>query len=122
MRIVTIDVRSCLWWLWRSLVWAARYDLSGYGRCSSCPSISAATRAIHQALRDRIWIPGQRQRLHQLAPGTWEQALTGVLSARAGRPDDDPGQAIVEIATYPGVVWLTARSLQEHSASHRAAS
>jgi hypothetical protein len=85
-------------------------------------TISAATRAIHQALRDGTWIPGQRQRLRQLAPGTWDQALAGVLGVRPGRPDDDPGQAIVEIATYPEVIWLAARSLREHSASHRAAS
>jgi hypothetical protein len=82
-------------------------------------TISAATRAIYQALRDGTWIPGQRQRLQQLAPGTWEQALADVLSRRPGGPDDGPGQAIVEIAIYPGVVWLTARSLQEHSASRR---
>ena len=43
-------------------------------------TISAATQAIYQALRGGTWIPGQRQRLRQLAPGTWEQALAGVLS------------------------------------------
>jgi hypothetical protein len=83
-------------------------------------TINAATRAIYQALRDGTWIPGQRQRLQQLAPGTWDQALDGVLSRSPGRPDDGPGQAIVEIAIYPDVVWLAARSLREHSASHRA--
>jgi len=83
-------------------------------------TISAATRAIYQALRDGTWIPGQRQRLQQLAPATWEQALADVLNGRAGRPDDGPGKAIVEIAIYPDVVWLAARSLQAHSASHRA--
>jgi hypothetical protein len=83
-------------------------------------TISAATRAIYQALRDGAWIPGQRQRLQHLAPGTWDQALAGVLGGSPGRQDDDPGQAIVEIAIYPDVVWLTARSLQAHSASHRA--
>jgi hypothetical protein len=84
-------------------------------------TISAATRAIHQALRDGTWIPGQRHRLQQLAPGTWDQALAGVLGSRPGRPDDGPGHAIVEIAIYPDVVWLAARSLREHSASHRTA-
>ena len=62
------------------------------------------------------------QRLQQLAPRTWNQALAEVLGDRASRPDDSPGQAIVEIAIYPEVVWLTARSLRTHSASHRAAS
>jgi hypothetical protein len=85
-------------------------------------TISAATRAIHQALRDGTWIPGQRHRLQQLAPGTWDQALAGVLSRTPGRPDAGPGQAIVEIAIYPAVVWLTARSLREYGTSHRAAS
>ena len=85
-------------------------------------AISAATRAIHNALRAGIWIPGQRQRLQQLAPGTWNQALADVLSGRPGRQDDDPGQAIAEIAIYPDVVWLSARSLHAHSAGHRAAS
>jgi hypothetical protein len=39
-----------------------------------------------------------------------------------GRPDDGPAQAIAEIAIYPRVVWLAARSLRAHSASHRTAS
>jgi hypothetical protein len=72
----------------------------------------------------RPWSPRKRfvQRLQQLAPSTWDQALAGVLGGSPGRQDDDPGQAIVEIAIYPDVVWLTARSLRAHSASHRAAS
>jgi hypothetical protein len=85
-------------------------------------AVSAATRAIHQALRDGTWIPGQRQRLQQLAPGIWEQALAAVLVGSPGRPDDGPGRSVVEIAIYPDVVWLAARSLREHSTSHRAAS
>jgi hypothetical protein len=50
-------------------------------------------------------------------PATWEQALADVLSGRPGRPDDGPGQAIVEIAIYPDVVWLAACSLREYSAT-----
>ena len=51
----------------------------------------AATHAIYQALRDGTWIPGQRQRLQQPAPGTWDQALAGVPGGSPGRQDDDPG-------------------------------
>jgi hypothetical protein len=85
-------------------------------------TISAATRAIYQALHDGTSILGQRQRLQQLAPGTWDQALAGVLSGKAGRPDVGSGDSVVEIAIYPDVVWLAARSLQEDGTSHRAAS
>ena len=85
-------------------------------------AVSDATRAIHQALRAGTWIPGQRQRLHQLAPGTWNQALANALGASPGRPDDSPSRPVVEVAIYPDVVWLAARSLREHSTSHRQAS
>ena len=85
-------------------------------------AVSDATRAIHDALRAGTWIPGQRQRLHQLAPGTWARALAGVLGGCPGRADDSPAHAIVEIAIYPDVAWLAARILREHSTSHRAAS
>lgn len=85
-------------------------------------TISAATRAIYQALRDGTRIPGQRRRLRQLAPGTWDQVLADVLSGKAGRPDASSGDSVVEIAIYPDVVWLAARSLQQDSTSHRAAS
>ena len=37
------------------------------------------------------------------------------------RPDDGPARSAVEIAIYPDVIWLAARSLQAHSTSHRAA-
>jgi hypothetical protein len=85
-------------------------------------TISAATHAIYHALRGGTWIPGQRRRMQQLAPGIWEHALAGVLGGSPGRPDDSPGRSAVEIAIYPDVVWLAARSLREHSTSHRAAS
>jgi len=64
------------------------------------------------SLRASTWIPGQRRRLHRLAPSTCHQALAAVLGARPGRPDDGPGQSVVEIAIYPDVVWLAARSLR----------
>ena len=85
-------------------------------------AVSAATGAIYQALRAGTWIPGQRHRLQQLAPGTWEQALAGVLGASRGQQDDGRGHPVVEIAIYPNVVWLAARSLQAHGTSHREAS
>ncbi len=82
-------------------------------------AISHATRTIYQALRGGTWIPG-RQRLRQLAPGTWDQALAEVLGGRPGRAGDGPAHAIVEIAIYPDIVWLAARILREHSASRDA--
>jgi hypothetical protein len=75
-------------------------------------AIKDATRAIRQALRGDTWIPGQRRRLRQLAPDTWQHALAGVLAVSPGRPDNTPGHPAVEIAIYPDVVWLAARSLQ----------
>jgi hypothetical protein len=79
-----------------------------------------ATGAIYHALRGGTWIPGQQRRMRQLAPGTWQQALAGVLSVTPGWQDDGPGHPAVEIAIYPDVVWLAARSLQTRSASRRA--
>ena len=84
-------------------------------------AVSDATRAIHQALRAGTWIPGQQQRLCQLAPGTWQQALAGVLDVSPGWPDDSPGHPAAEIAIYPDVVWLAARTLRPRNTSHRAA-
>ena len=54
-------------------------------------------------------------------PGTWDQALACALAVSRSRQDHGPGHPVVEIAIYPDVVWLAARSLQAHSASHRAA-
>jgi hypothetical protein len=81
-------------------------------------AIRDATRAIYHSLRADTWIPGQRRRLRQLAPGTWQQALAAVLAVSPSRPDDHPGHPVVEIAIYPDVVWLAARSLRAHSPSH----
>jgi hypothetical protein len=74
-------------------------------------AVRDATGAIYHALRAGTWIPGQQQRMRQLAPGTWQQALAGMLAASPGRPDDHPGHPAVEIAIYPDVVWLAAFSL-----------
>jgi len=45
-----------------------------------------------------------------------------LLDGTPGRPDAGAGQVVVEIAIYPDVVWLAARSLREYGTSHRAAS
>jgi hypothetical protein len=84
-------------------------------------AVRDATSAIYRAIRGGTWIPGQRQRLRQLVPGTWHQALADVLGVSRGQLDDSPGNPVVEIAIYPDVVWLAARSLRAHTASHRAA-
>ena len=55
------------------------------------------------------------------APGTWQQALAEVLAVRPGWQDGHPGHPVVEIAIYPDVVWLAARSLRARSASYRTA-
>jgi hypothetical protein len=57
--------------------------------------------------------------MRQLAPGTWQQALAGVLAATPGWQDGRPGHPVVEIAIYPDVVWLAARSLRGPGASYR---
>jgi hypothetical protein len=84
-------------------------------------AVSDATRAIHHALRGGTWIPGQQRRMRQLAPNTWQQALAGVLAVTPGRLGHGPGHPVVEIAIYPDVVWLAARSLRAHDASRHAA-
>jgi hypothetical protein len=77
-------------------------------------AISDATRTIHNALRAGAWTPRQRQRLHQLDPGTWPQAA----------PEPGPGwyynlsgNPVIEIAIYPDTVRLAARDLQAHGTS-----
>jgi hypothetical protein len=61
-------------------------------------AVSDATHDIYHALRAGTWIPGQRRRLRQLAPGTWQQALAGVLGVSPGRQDDGPGHPAAGIA------------------------
>ncbi len=82
-------------------------------------TISDATRAIHAALRGGTWIPGQQRRLRQLAPGTWPQALAGVLNASPRQPGNVSAHPAIEIAIYPDVVWLAARMLTRHEVRHR---
>jgi hypothetical protein len=84
-------------------------------------AVRDATSAIHHALRGGTWIPGQQQRLRQLAPGTWHQALAGVLGVSPGWQDNGLSHPVIEIAIYPDVVWLAARSLRARSASYRTA-
>jgi len=84
-------------------------------------AVRDATAATYHALRAGTWIPGQQRRMHQLTPGTWQQALAGVLAARPGWQGDHPGHPIVEIAIYPDVVWLAARSLRGRGPSYRTA-
>jgi hypothetical protein len=50
--------------------------------------------------------------MRQLAPGTWQQILVGVLAGRPGQHADRPGHPVVETAIYPDAVWLAARSLR----------
>ena len=80
--------------------------------------IGDAAHAIHSALRAGAWTPRQRQRLHQLDPGTWPQAA----------PEPGPswqyhlsGNPVIEIAIYPDVIRLAAHTLKAHSASDDAA-
>jgi hypothetical protein len=82
-------------------------------------AVRDATAAIYHALHAGTWIPGQRHRMRQLAPSTWQQALAAALAARPGWQDGHPGHPVVEIAIYPDVVWLTARSLRGRGASYR---
>jgi hypothetical protein len=76
-------------------------------------ALREATGATRRAIATGTWTPQQRQRLRQLAPATWQQALDGALAARPGRPDDSPGHSLIEIAIYPDVVWLAALILQD---------
>ena len=82
-------------------------------------AVSDATNAIRSAVRTGTWTPRQRQRLRQLDPGTWPQAVPG---PDPGWQYDLSGNLVIQIAIYPDVVWLAARSLQAHDTSYREAS
>jgi len=84
-------------------------------------AVRDATGAIHHALRGGTWIPGQQRRMRRLAPSTWHQALAGVLAVSPRWQNNGPSHSIVEIAIYPDVIWLAARSLRARSDSYRTA-
>lgn len=85
-------------------------------------TISAATHAIYQALRDGTWIPGQRQRLQQLAPAPGNRPWPGYSAAApAGQTTAPAKPSPRSHLIFPDVSWLTPHS-RAHSASHRAAS
>lgn len=67
---------------------------------------------VRSALRAGAWTPRQRQRLHQLDPGTWPQAAPG-----PGWQYNLSGNPVIEIAIYPDVIRLAAHTLRAHSAS-----
>lgn len=81
-------------------------------------AISDATHAIHSALRAGAWTPRQRQRLHQLDPGTWPEAAPG---PGPGWQYNLSGNPVIEIAIYRDVIRLAAHTLRAHSASDDAA-
>jgi hypothetical protein len=82
-------------------------------------AISDAKLAIHGALRAGTWTLGQRQRLHQLDPGTWPQAAP---EPGPGWQYNLSGDPVIEIAIYPDTVRLAARNLRAHETTHREAS
>jgi hypothetical protein len=71
-------------------------------------AISDATHTIHSVLRVGAWTVSQRQRLHQLDPGTWPQAAR----ARPRLAVQPLRQPIIEIAIYPEIVRLAAHNLR----------
>ena len=84
-------------------------------------AVSGVSHAVHAALRAGTWIPGQRRRLRQLAPGSWQQALAGVLGISPRQPGNLSAHPAIEIAIYPDVVWLAGRILRTQDTRHRAA-
>jgi hypothetical protein len=84
-------------------------------------AVHDAAGTIRHALRGGTWIPGQQRRIRQLAPSTWQQDLAHVLGVSPGWQDDSPRHPAAEIAIYPDVIWLAARSLRAYNASHHAA-
>jgi hypothetical protein len=81
-------------------------------------AISDATHTIRCAVRAGAWTPRQRQRPHQLDPGTWPQAAPG---AAPGWQYNLSGNLVIEIAIYPDIVRLAAYNLQPPSTGRREA-
>jgi hypothetical protein len=77
-------------------------------------AVSDATHAIHRALRAGAWTPRQLQRLGQLDPGTSHQAAPAVTPSWRY---DGPGNPAIEIAIYPDIIRLAARTLQARGVS-----
>jgi hypothetical protein len=85
-------------------------------------AVRDAQGAIYHSLRGGTWIPGQQRRMRQLAPSTWHQALAAALGTSTRWPDGSLSHPAAEIAIYPEVIWLAARSLRAaHDTSDRTA-
>jgi hypothetical protein len=79
-------------------------------------AISDAARAIGLAISAGTWTPHQERRLRELGICTRQQAAPAV---NPGWPDNGPGFPALEIAIYPDVIRLAARSLRACGASWR---
>jgi hypothetical protein len=111
-----LDVRSC-----PEVLCAQRRHLAlvhHYREQEVQAVIGDAAHAIHGAVRAGAWAPRQRQRLHQLDPGTWPQAAPEPGPGWQCHPSGNPA---TEIAIYSDVIRLAAQALGAHSASDAAA-
>jgi hypothetical protein len=72
-------------------------------------AISQATDTIYRGLSAGAWTPRQLQRLRQLDPGAPRQAPPRAIPSW---PYDGPGNPAIEIAIYPDVIRLAARTLR----------
>ena len=83
----------------------------------SAPLPAPSTRPCARHLDPGPAAPPATARPRHLGTGPGRRARR-----QPGQQDDGPGHPVVEIAIYPDVVWLAARSLRAHSTSHREAS
>jgi hypothetical protein len=81
-------------------------------------AISDAAHAIHSALRIGAWTLPQRQRLHQLDPGTWPQTAP---EPGPGWQYDLSGNPVIQIAIYPDIIRLAAYNLHSIGTGRREA-